>query len=176
MGSTDFILIPASSWPGIGTHSFTVSTPWGECIAFSAAIAIHTLPIFVPPGTHYSWVDRGGVNSKLPQGLYIWPVIQKSNPRPLDLSSNELTTRSLAPQISYKNFANTHKRQNLLTRISIPTDTARNWSLIFLQLKLIFNQHRHHIGTVNVSYIWFYGSLYSGRNYLGALWNLRVVS
>ena len=55
--------------PGIGTHSFTVSSSWEEYSAFSAAEAIHTVAIFVPPGTHYCWVDRGGVDSKfaLPQ-------------------------------------------------------------------------------------------------------------
>ena len=31
--------------PGIGTPSFTVSSPWWECSAFSAAVAIHTVPI-----------------------------------------------------------------------------------------------------------------------------------
>ena len=52
---------------GMGTHSFTVSSPWGECRQFSAAEAIHT--IFRPPGTHFCWVDRGSVDSKLAQGL-----------------------------------------------------------------------------------------------------------
>ena len=32
---------------------------WGECSAFSAAIAIHNYPLFVPPGTHHCWVGRG---------------------------------------------------------------------------------------------------------------------
>ena len=51
--------------PGI-KHSFTVSSPWGECSTFSAAVAIHTVPIFVPPGTHFCCVvDGGGVASKL---------------------------------------------------------------------------------------------------------------
>ena len=36
--------------------------------AFSAAVAINTGPI--PPGTHYCWVDRAGVDSKLAQGFY----------------------------------------------------------------------------------------------------------
>ena len=39
--------------PGIGTHSFTVPSPRGECSTFSAAKVIHTVPIFVPPGTFY---------------------------------------------------------------------------------------------------------------------------
>ena len=43
-----------------------VSSPWGECSTFSAAVAIHTVPIFVPPGTHFCCVvDGGGVASKL---------------------------------------------------------------------------------------------------------------
>ena len=36
---------------------------------FSAVVAIHTVPIFIPPGTHYCWVDRGGVDSELAQGF-----------------------------------------------------------------------------------------------------------
>ena len=34
---------------------------WGELSAFSAAIAIHNSPLFVPSGTHHCWVDRGGM-------------------------------------------------------------------------------------------------------------------
>ena len=34
---------------------------WGEFSAFSAAIAIHNSPLFVPPGTYHCWVDRGGM-------------------------------------------------------------------------------------------------------------------
>ena len=34
---------------------------WGEFSAFSAAIAIHNSPLFVPPGTHHCWVNRGGM-------------------------------------------------------------------------------------------------------------------
>ena len=37
---------------------------------FSAAVAIHAVPIFIPPGTHYCWKDRGSVDSKLAQGFY----------------------------------------------------------------------------------------------------------
>ena len=29
----------------------------------------HTIPIFVPPGTHYCWVEKGSVDSKLVLGL-----------------------------------------------------------------------------------------------------------
>ena len=43
----------------------------GETAAqFSAALANHTVLIFVPPGTHYCWVDRGVVDSNLAQGFY----------------------------------------------------------------------------------------------------------
>ena len=31
---------------------------WGEFSAFSAANPIHNSLIFIPPGTHHSWVDR----------------------------------------------------------------------------------------------------------------------
>ena len=55
--------------PGIGTHSVSHSSPWGEYSAFSAAVAIHTEPIFIPPGTYYCWVDTGGANSKLVQAF-----------------------------------------------------------------------------------------------------------
>ena len=63
---------------------------------FYAAVAIHVVPIVVPPGTHYCWVDRGGVDSKLAQGFYTWPALRESNTTPLDLGSNALTTQSRA--------------------------------------------------------------------------------
>ena len=34
---------------------------WGEFSTFSAAIAIHNSPLFIPSGTHHCWVDRGGM-------------------------------------------------------------------------------------------------------------------
>ena len=37
---------------------------WGDFSAFSAAIAIHNSSLFVPPGTHHCWVDRGGMICK----------------------------------------------------------------------------------------------------------------
>ena len=37
---------------------------------FSAPAVIHIVPIFIPHGTHYCWVDRGGEDSKLAQGVY----------------------------------------------------------------------------------------------------------
>ena len=43
----------------------------GENVAqLSAAVAIYIVPIVVPLGTHYCWVDKGGVDSKLVQGFY----------------------------------------------------------------------------------------------------------
>ena len=50
--------------PGIGTLSYTVSSPLGRIqhLPFAAAIANHyNLAFLVPPGTHHCWVDRGGV-------------------------------------------------------------------------------------------------------------------
>ena len=41
-----------------------------NAVQFSAAVAIHTLPIFVPPGTHYYWVDRSSADLKISQGFY----------------------------------------------------------------------------------------------------------
>ena len=38
---------------------------------YSAAEIIHTAQIFVPPGTHYYWVARGGTDSKLAEDFYI---------------------------------------------------------------------------------------------------------
>ena len=48
---------------------------WGEFSAFSAAIAIHNSPLFIPPGTHHCWVDRGGM---------IW----KACPTPLHMAGS----------------------------------------------------------------------------------------
>ena len=48
---------------------------WGEFSAFSAADAIHNSPLFVPPGTHHCWVDRGGM---------IW----KACPTPLHMAGS----------------------------------------------------------------------------------------
>ena len=48
---------------------------WREFSAFSAAIAIHNSPLFVPPGTHHCWVDRGGM---------IW----KACPTPLHMAGS----------------------------------------------------------------------------------------
>ena len=45
--------------------------PGKNTAQFSAAVvAIHTAQNFVPPGTHYSWVDRGGVDSNPAQGFH----------------------------------------------------------------------------------------------------------
>ena len=66
-----------------------------------ADVAIHIVPIFVQPGSHYCWVDRGGINSKLVQGFYTWPSLLELNTRPLDLGSNALTIRPLAPCVKW---------------------------------------------------------------------------
>ena len=44
--------------------------PGENAVQFSAGVAIHTAPIFIPPDTHYFWVDIGSVCSKLAQGFY----------------------------------------------------------------------------------------------------------
>ena len=54
--------------------------------------------IFVPPGTHYCWVDEGDVDSKLIRGFYTWLALRESNQRPLNLGSSALTLRPRAPQ------------------------------------------------------------------------------
>ena len=76
--SADFTLITPRYW-----NSLLQSNLPGENAAqVSAAVAIHTVPISIPPGTHYCWVDRDGVDSKLAQGFYTCPVLRESNPRP----------------------------------------------------------------------------------------------
>ena len=79
---------------------FTLSQshlPVENTAQYSAAVAIHTVPVFLPPGTQYCWVDRGGVDSKLAQGFDACPALWELNPRPLDLGSYTLTTRSHVP-------------------------------------------------------------------------------
>jgi hypothetical protein len=75
--------------PGIGIHSITVSSHWGECSEF-AADANDTVSCFIPPGTHYCWVARDIVNSNLTLKIYTWPVCRETNPRPIALRSNTL--------------------------------------------------------------------------------------
>ena len=75
--------------------------PGENAAQFSAVVAIHTVPIFVPPGTHYRWVGRGGVDLKFAQGFYTWTTMRESNPRALDLGSNALTARPCAPHPVY---------------------------------------------------------------------------
>ena len=64
----------------------------GNATQFSATEATYTVPILVPPGTHYCWVNRGGVVSKLARGYYTWPALRESEPRPLDLISKIIYT------------------------------------------------------------------------------------
>ena len=54
---------------GIGTRSFKVSSPCGECSAFSGD-TFDTVSIVVSLGIHYCWVTRDNVESKLAQALY----------------------------------------------------------------------------------------------------------
>ena len=60
LSSADFTIYA----PGIGTLSYTVSSPLGEfsicalCCSYSQSLQFSFL---VPPGTHHCWVDRGGV-------------------------------------------------------------------------------------------------------------------
>ena len=54
----------------IETYYLTFPSSVEECSTFSAAEAIHKIPIFVSIGTHYYWVAGGGVDSKLAQGFY----------------------------------------------------------------------------------------------------------
>ena len=72
MSSADFtIYTPALELSLIRSH-----LAWGEFSAFSAVNAIHSFPVFVPPGTHHCWVDRGGM---------VWEVLPNT-------STHELTT------------------------------------------------------------------------------------
>ena len=86
-GSSQFTLITSRYWNSI---SHCLISPSGECSAFSATVVIYTVPIFVPLGTHYCWVGRHGVDSKL--AFYTWPALRESNSSPLKIYSNALTT------------------------------------------------------------------------------------
>ena len=82
-------ITPVTPWPGTDTHSFTVLSSVIKRTAYYAAEAIRTVLIIIPPGTHYCWVDRGGVNSRLAyiriqQGCYTLPVMTESSLRTLD--------------------------------------------------------------------------------------------
>ena len=44
---------------------------WGEFSAFSVADAIHNSPLFIPPGTHHCWVDRGSIWKACPTPLHM---------------------------------------------------------------------------------------------------------
>ena len=69
---------------------------------FSAAVAVPTVPIFIPPGT---WVDRGGVKSKLAQGFYIWPV-----------STTGIEPQTLSSQVQHLNHSATCSTAGLVLR------------------------------------------------------------
>ena len=71
---------------------------FGENAAqFSAATAIHTVLIFGPPGTHYCWVDRGGVDSRHAQSFDTLPALWVSNPRPIDLNHSPMHSTDATP-------------------------------------------------------------------------------
>ena len=86
IGSAEFTLLPQ----GIGTHSFTVSSPWGQCSTFSAAEASHSANFH--SSLYPYWVVRDGVNSA-PKAVYATPELRASNPSQCDLGSNALTIR-----------------------------------------------------------------------------------
>ena len=81
-----------------GLEHFLSLNTLGRMQRISAAEAIHTLTILVPPGTHHCWVDRGGADSNLAQRFYTLHTLQESNPRPIELLPNALTTRPRTPQ------------------------------------------------------------------------------
>ena len=60
VGSADFTLITRRHW----NSTCQCHLPGAQ---FSAAVAIFILLIFVPPGTHYCWMDTGGMDSQLLQ-------------------------------------------------------------------------------------------------------------
>ena len=65
VASADFTLITPRYW-----YSFLHTHLLGEnAMQFSGVAAIHAVPIFIPPGTHYCWVDRGNPYSKLGQDI-----------------------------------------------------------------------------------------------------------
>ena len=114
-------------YPQVSELTLSQSHLAGENAAqFSTAVAIHTVPIFVPSGTHYCWMDRGSVDSKFTQGFYTRTVLRawESNPRHQDLGTNALTIPPRAPlrnaiilkHIALK-FAFSTSAFNLLTKI-----------------------------------------------------------
>ena len=66
VSSADFTLITPKYWNSL----FQSHLPGQNAAQFSAAVANRTVLNLVPPGTHYCWVDRGGMDSKLVQGFY----------------------------------------------------------------------------------------------------------
>ena len=65
-------------------------------MAFSAAKIIHSVPISVPPGTNYCWLDTSSVDQVCPR-IYTCLVLLELNPRPHDLGSSAVTTPPYAP-------------------------------------------------------------------------------
>ena len=59
------------NYPQVLELTFSQSHLPGENAAqFAAAVANHTAPLFIPPGNHCCWVDRGDMDSKIAQGFY----------------------------------------------------------------------------------------------------------
>ena len=132
LGSADLTLITPRCWNSL----FLTHIPGENAAQFSALVTIHTVPIFIPPGTHCSWVDRGGVDSKLSQGFYTWSVMQESNPKPLDLGASALTTRPLAPQTSeIKQTNKQHISWPLSVCYSQPNQSHGNFRLMEMKSK-----------------------------------------
>ena len=90
--STDFYI----DYPQVSEHTLSVSSSWEECSTFSAAEAIDTEPIIASPGTHYCWVARGSVDSKLAQGFYTTCIgaIEPQTSRPQVQHLNRSAKRS----------------------------------------------------------------------------------
>ena len=89
----DFTSITPRYWNSLFNSLVLLLCPRAQCSTFSAAEAIHAVPIFVPPGTHYYWVGRVGVDSKLGQCFYT-SELRESNPLPIHLWSKHSATCS----------------------------------------------------------------------------------
>ena len=98
VGSVDFTLITPRHW-----NSFSLTSLGRMQHVFCSWGHSHRINFLVPPGTHHCLVNRGGVDLKLAQGFYTWPVLRESNSRPFDLRSNALGTWPRACVLHRKN-------------------------------------------------------------------------
>jgi hypothetical protein len=89
------------------THSFTVWSPWGNWLTFSAAEAIHTVSFVVPPDTHYCCVARFYVECtySLPKAS-IQDRCQNRTPIPIYLQSTASATRPRTHEPNWRNETN----------------------------------------------------------------------